>query len=647
MRQIIASHSRARDASLRTATDHSGGNGDLVAFVNELLSQPVRTPDDAVAWLELLRAHLGADDAVFWVVTEEGATAVLQAGRSPAAQTAPFLPADSRRTAIDRLRRRGLVICDAGERSGVEDFAPAGATAFVAAGANRAGVLVSALVFGWTVLPPRRSTSFAVLRIAAALLERAIGERRPPDGPPDGTDVWMGVARDAVAIVDADGIGAPFTAPSDRSAPFGRATRHLEHVRHAASGGSAEAAAALRGIEGVRVGASSLFQSAFATPGADAAGLTLLTATPIPARRGAAAVVVTNLASATVAQLAGCLGGRHLARLVEAVPLPLCVAALNGRVLYSSRAWREAIGETAARSGRPSYWWDPFLPEDRARATAAFDGAIARREGFQTELRLRRPDGTFRWCAYVAAPHYGEDGTVESYIGACTDISAQRRAESRVEKLAISLQAAPESERSRIARELHDDLGQQVALLDAAVAAALHQRGSRMHALRALRLTQVKLQELAVTIHALAQRLHPTKLKLLGLVATLRALCRDMNAAAVQNITFAAEPLPVVGEDVALCIFRITQEGLRNAVTHSGARTIAVHLAAADESLQLRITDDGGGFDPMVTPSAGLGLLMMRERVELLGGTLIVASHPGGGTSIEVTVPARNPPARL
>jgi signal transduction histidine kinase len=129
-------------------------------------------------------------------------------------------------------------------------------------------------------------------------------------------------------------------------------------------------------------------------------------------------------------------------------------------------------------------------------------------------------------------------------------------------------------------------------------------------------------------------------LRLLGLEQTLGALCREVSIAGDAQVTFQSDGLlSDVSEAIALCIVRVAQESLHNALKHSDARIIDVRLTATRSRLALRITDDGQGFDAMTSQPTGIGLLTMRERVELLGGWLIVTAAPGCGTAIEATVP--------
>jgi signal transduction histidine kinase len=192
---------------------------------------------------------------------------------------------------------------------------------------------------------------------------------------------------------------------------------------------------------------------------------------------------------------------------------------------------------------------------------------------------------------------------------------------------------AQEDERARIARELHDDVGQQIALVvtDLQKAADLGERFARAALSRA--------HSLAKSVHDLSHRLHPVKLRLLGLPAALTSLQQELARPDV-SISVTHENVPnVLPHDVTLCVYRVVQEALQNALKHSGAREIFVHLQGGDAGLNVSVIDDGAGFDVNARFGTGLGLVSMNERLEAIGGTLKVRSAPGDGTRLKIRVP--------
>jgi signal transduction histidine kinase len=217
--------------------------------------------------------------------------------------------------------------------------------------------------------------------------------------------------------------------------------------------------------------------------------------------------------------------------------------------------------------------------------------------------------------------------------------AALRTSYDRIRDLGSRLLSAQEAERSRIARELHDDVSQQTAIL-AVDLQTIGDLGAEHPDSKAILTEALKRsQTIARTVHDLAYRLHPVSLRLIGLVASLNGLQRDL-ARPDLRIAFSHMDVPDdLPHDVTLCFFRIAQEALQNAVKHGHARHIWMTLTNGSEGLTLTITDDGVGFNAAAA-TPGLGLISMRERLDPLGGILRVESIPGRGTSIQATVPS-------
>jgi signal transduction histidine kinase len=227
--------------------------------------------------------------------------------------------------------------------------------------------------------------------------------------------------------------------------------------------------------------------------------------------------------------------------------------------------------------------------------------------------------------------------------------ASRRRAEKGLRESQRELRAltgrllqAQETERRRLARELHDDLNQRLALL-AVELDLLGQKptdsraelGARLHELS----SQVK--QLSSAMHGLSHNLHPSKLEQLGLVAAVQGLCKELNQGGDLVIEFAPGSMPpAIPDDTVLCLYRIAQEALSNVVKHSKARHARVELSGGPTDVVLRVVDDGAGFDPdSAGDKDGLGLVSMRERLHLVGGAIAIDSRPGAGTRIEVRVP--------
>jgi len=207
----------------------------------------------------------------------------------------------------------------------------------------------------------------------------------------------------------------------------------------------------------------------------------------------------------------------------------------------------------------------------------------------------------------------------------------------RIRDLGARLLNAQETERARIARELHDDISQQVSLL---VIDLVMLRGGVEPQMKTLTGEALSRAEgIVKSVHDLSHRLHPAKLRLIGLVPALKDLQRELSQVDIP-IAFTYDQVPTaLTQEVTLCLFRVVQEGLHNAVKYSHAHAIAVHLASGAKELVLTIADNGVGFDVGSAMGRGLGLISMTERLEAIGGIFEIRSQPGTGTTLEVRVP--------
>ena len=203
---------------------------------------------------------------------------------------------------------------------------------------------------------------------------------------------------------------------------------------------------------------------------------------------------------------------------------------------------------------------------------------------------------------------------------------------------------AQDEERKRIAREIHDDYSQRIAMvamdlenLAENVGESSGETSQQFHELFD------RISELGADLHSLSHRLHSSTLESLGLLAGVEAFCKEFAEQQGVQVDFAHENIPRgVPEDAALCMFRITQEALRNIKRHSGANRAEVSLELQDGSLHLSISDCGCGFDSNKPPAErGIGIHSMEERLRLLGGNLEIQSRPMEGTRIDAWLPLK------
>jgi signal transduction histidine kinase len=261
---------------------------------------------------------------------------------------------------------------------------------------------------------------------------------------------------------------------------------------------------------------------------------------------------------------------------------------------------------------------------------------------FEIEYRMRRFDGKYRWMVDLGVPRFEADGTFRGYIGSCVDVTDRKLSEQSLEELSGRLITAQEEERTRIARELHDDFSQRLALQGIGLAQLWKKVPESEREERAKVQDLLKRnQEISSDMHSLSHQLHSSKLEHVGLVPALMGLCEELSSRFKVQIKFTEHGLSSgIPKDVGLCLFRIAQEALGNVVKHSGAKEAKVELCGTRNEIRLRIVDAGFGFDPELrNENAGLGLVSMRERLRLIGGRLSVQSAPMRGTEILAEVP--------
>jgi signal transduction histidine kinase len=216
-----------------------------------------------------------------------------------------------------------------------------------------------------------------------------------------------------------------------------------------------------------------------------------------------------------------------------------------------------------------------------------------------------------------------------------------QQAKDSLKHLATKLIHSQEEERSRVAREMHDDWTQRLALLGIDVARLEGQLDSKASALPLVQAIRETVARLAEDVHALSRQLHPSIIDDLGLAEALRSECCSFSRREGIDVDYCCVDVPVkLPKDVALCIYRVAQEGLRNVAKHAAVNCTSVTLNVDQGDLQLRIIDHGIGFDSTsLRAQPGLGLSSMEERVSLAHGKLSIVSALGQGTTVEMRVP--------
>ncbi len=352
--------------------------------------------------------------------------------------------------------------------------------------------------------------------------------------------------------------------------------------------------------------------------------------------------------------------------LTEVAPQIVWRTDQRGDMTFCNQEWIEYTGvslEETIRRGAA----DVVHPDDRETVRNAWREAIAKGSFFDTEVRLRRADGVYRWHISRARPLRDDQGTVVAWFGAATDIDdrvqigiamdrftttlseqvATRTAEleersGQLRALNQNMIRATESERSRLARELHDELGAHlsVAVMDLTMMArGLEKSGQSEIAALNLRVIQT-LKDTAQISRRIISDLRPVMIRELGLANALDSYCSQLES--TTSLRFERnfpETLPALVEEAGIAVFRIVQESISNIVKYADAKTVRVSLAVKADFLELRIEDDGRGMALEALKKRGThGLIGVRERAEGFGGSLLITGGLNGrGTGLIVT----------
>ena len=325
----------------------------------------------------------------------------------------------------------------------------------------------------------------------------------------------------------------------------------------------------------------------------------------------------------------------HLAAIVDSSEDAIWSHDLSGVILSWNPAAQRLLGFSPAEAIGRVMTTMTVPPELRDEEASILFGATAgQRHVHRETIRLTKTGERIN-VALIVSPLMNTSGDIVGFAKIARDIREQQQARKAVSVVNRKLIEAQEQERARIARELHDDIGQRLALLISELGAAeiLSPRGRTA--------LQTELSGIAADIQALSHNLHSSKLELLGFEAALRLFCEEFAQRQQITVSMTARDLPGhVPSETSLVLYRILQEALHNAAKHSGVQRVEVKLWGTSNAIHLVVGDRGAGFDPEAAKaSSGIGLVSMQERIKLVAGDLSIASAPERGTTIHARAP--------
>ena len=305
------------------------------------------------------------------------------------------------------------------------------------------------------------------------------------------------------------------------------------------------------------------------------------------------------------------------------------------RWLRVNNRWSEMIGYSPEELSTID-WAQLTHPDDLATDLEQFDRLVSGQiDSYLLEKRFIRKDGKVLHTGISVNAVRGADATLKYGVKLAVDISQRKPAEDSLAHMRRKLIEAQEQERARIGRELHDDTSQKLALLALDIGRITGNSADISSHLKALR---AQVDQISKDIHALSHDLHAANLEYLGVVDGIGNWCTVFGERHKMLVTFSSDVQTILPHQTGISLFRIAQEALQNALKHSGTNQVEVRFVERSNEIHLLIRDLGRGF-AIDHVHVGLGLISMRERARLIGGTLTIDSGPERGTSIEVRVP--------
>jgi signal transduction histidine kinase len=287
---------------------------------------------------------------------------------------------------------------------------------------------------------------------------------------------------------------------------------------------------------------------------------------------------------------------------------------------------------------------DRVHPDDRAKFIASVADLTPENPTAYLTYRMLLPNGAVVWLEKSGRAYFDEQRRMLRMIGMVADVTDRKLSEEALAAVSGRLIEAQEQERTRIARDLHDDVAQRITLL-AIELDQLQQNSPGLSPELRSRMDNLRMQtsEISSDIQAMSHALHSSKLEYLGVVAAMRSFCREFREKQKVEIDFVSRDLPTpLPLEISLSLFRVLQEALHNAAKHSGVAHFEVRLWGESGEIHLEVRDFGVGFDTgTAMKGPGLGLTSMQERIRLVHGEFSINSQPTG-TTVRARVPLKS-----